>query len=166
MQTPRSCARWPLQTVAVALIGAMTAGCYTTTLIPPTEVPRLSVNASISDQPHSVRDVTGQVVMIGDDFSIKLEPRPDLPLEWAHWGATSPPIKSPLVAEIRGPMLALQGANDRGVTQVPLAYVQRVRVREYSPGQTAGVAVGATLGGLTLLAGIGLLVIFAIASSG
>ena len=52
------------------------------------------------------------------------------------------------------PMLVLQGRNDPGATQVPLAYVQRVRVREYSRGKTAGLAVGLSLGGLTVIAGI------------
>ena len=82
--------------------------------------------------------------------------------EWAHWGATSSPIKSPLAAEIRGPMLVLQGAKEPSVTQVPLAYVQRVRVREYSAGKTAAVAVGATVGGLAVLTGIGFLLILSV----
>jgi hypothetical protein len=158
-------ARWPLQTVAVALIGAMTTGCYTTTLIHPMEVPRLSVNGSIPGQPHPVRNLSGEVVTIGDEFSLQIDPRADLPPEWAHWGKTAPPIKSPFLAEIRGPMLVLQGAKDPRVIPVPLAYVQQVRVREYSHGQTAGLAIGATVGGLAVIAGIGFLVVLTAVSN-
>ncbi len=165
MRSPRRGDRWPLQTVAVALIGAMTTGCYTTTLIHPTEVLRLSVNGSIPGQPHPVRDLGGKVVTIGDEFSLQIDPRPDLPPEWAHWGKTAPPIKSPFLAEIRGPMLVLQGAKDPRVIPVPLAYVQQVRVREYSHGETAAVAIGATVGGLAALVGLGFLVVLSTANT-
>jgi hypothetical protein len=151
--------RAPRQALAVALIGAMTTGCYTTTMISPTEVPRLAVTpASLPGDSHTVQDLDGKLVTIGDTFSLKIDPRPDLPPQWAQWNATAPPIKSPLAAELRGPMLVIQGQQDPMLTQVPLAYVQRVRVREYSHAKTAGFSVGMTLAGITLFVGIGFLV--------
>lgn len=161
MLIPSLASRAPRQALAVALIGVMTAGCYTTTMIAPTEVPRLAIAAAPPDEPRTVHDLAGNVVTIGDRFTLRIQPRPDLPPAWAQWGELSSPIKSPFAAELRGPMLMLQSQDDPAVVQVPLAYVQHVRVREYSSGKTAGLAIGATVAGIALFVGIG----FAIASS-
>jgi hypothetical protein len=149
---------WSLQTLTVALIGAMTTGCYTTTLIPPDEVLRLAVNGSMPDERRTVHDLNDQVVHIGDSYSVKIDPRPDLPPGWAQWSATAPAIKSPFAAEVRGPMLLFQSERDPQVTQVPLAYVQQIRVREYSHGKTAALSIGLTIGGVVLFVGVGLLI--------
>lgn len=144
--------------ISVALIGAMTTGCYTTTLIPAPEVVRLSVNGAPPGAPRVVRDVEGELVTIGEKFTLTIEPRSGLPPAWEQWRATTPPIKSPFAAELRGPMLILQGQADPMVTQVPLAYVQQIRVRELSAGKTAGFVIGVSLGGLAALVGTAFLI--------
>lgn len=154
MLDPRLASSWPL----VVLLGAMTTGCYTTTLIPPDEVLRLAVNGSMAGEPLTVHDVNDAVVSIGDKYSVKIDPRPDLPPAWAQWSAAAPAIKSPFVAEVRGPMLLLESERDPQVTQVPLAYVKQIRVREYSHGKTAALSIGLTLGGVVLFVGVGLLI--------
>lgn len=151
-------APWPLQILAVALIGAMTTGCYTTTVIPPGEVLRLAVDGSMAGEPLTVHDVDDKVVFISGRYTVKIDPRPDLPPGWAQWGATSPPIKSPFAAEIRGPLLVLQSEIDPQVTQIPLAYVQQIRVREFSAPKTVGLSIGATAGGVALILAITILV--------
>ena len=149
---------------AVVLIGALTTGCTSTTMISPLALPGLAHGGShVAGEPYAVQDLDGQVVMVGEPFSVKLDPLPQLPPEWARWSANAPAFESPLQAEIRGPMLVLQGQKSPTATQIPLAYVQRVRVREFSPGKTAGLVVGATLGGLFLIVGT---VFIAIVSTG
>jgi hypothetical protein len=150
--------KWQLRALAVVLLGAMTTGCYTTTFIPPDQLLRLAVNGSMPGEPRVVHDVDDKPVSIGDSYSVKIDPRPGLPAGWSQWGATSSPIKSPFAAEVRGPLLFIQGEHDAQVTQIPLAYVQQIRVREYSHGKTAAVAIGATLGGIAAFVAIGVLV--------
>ena len=75
-----------LRALPLALIGAMTTGCYTTTLVLPQSLPYLAGNASfVVGEDHPVQDLDGKVVMIGEQFTVKLDPRPDLPAEWARW---------------------------------------------------------------------------------
>ena len=146
--------RWLVQTASLVLIGALTTGCYTTTLISPLEVSRLALPPPLmSGDGHPVHDLDGNVVTIGKRFSINIDPRPGLPDEWAKWAASTPPIQSPIDVEVRGPLLVIQGDRDPKPTEVPLAYVQRVRVREYSHGKTAVLVVGVTLGSLLVVAG-------------
>jgi hypothetical protein len=153
-----------LRALPLVLIGALTTACSTTTMISPLSLPGLSHHAShVAGEPYAVQDLDGNLVMVDEPFSVKLEPLPVLAPEWARWSANAPAIESPLGAEIHGPMLVLQGQTSSRAIQVPLAYVQRVRVREFSPGKTAGLVVGATLGGLFVVAGT---VLIAILSTG
>lgn len=154
MLDPRLASSWLPRALAVALAGALTTGCYTTTLIAPLEVPRLALPPPLmAGDGHPVHDLEGNAVTIGKRFSINIDTRPGLPDEWAKWAATTPPIQSPIDVEVRGPLLVIQGDRDPKPTEVPLAYVQRVRVREFSPGKTAVAVVGVTLGSLLIVAG-------------
>src|SRR4051812_19483912 len=92
-----------VQTASLVLIAALTTGCYTTTVIRPDEVLRLAVNGAMAGEPLTVHNVNDELVTIGDRYSVKIDPRPDLPPGWAQWGATTPAINSPFAAEIRGP---------------------------------------------------------------
>jgi hypothetical protein len=160
MTYPLRAPRWLVQTASLALIGALTTGCYTTTLISPLEVPRLALTPPLlADDGHDLHDLEGNAVNVGKTFSVKIEPRPGLPDEWVKWAATTPPIRSPIDVEVRGPMLMIKGDRDPKPTEVPLAYVQRVRVREYSHGKTAGLVVGLTVGTLLTVAGTFLIAI-------
>jgi hypothetical protein len=142
--------------LSIALIGALTTGCYTTTLIPPREVLLLGVNGSPPGD-RVVHDVNGDEVTIGHNITVNVETTPGLPPGWAQWSATAPRIKSPFAAEVRGPLLLLQTEGDPHVTQVPLAYVQQIRVREFSPPKTVGLSIGATVGAVALFVGVGFL---------
>jgi hypothetical protein len=132
-----------LAPLSVALIGVLTTGCYTTTKISPLQAMRLDYRFGPS---HMVTDEAGVNESIGDSFTVSVTPRGDLPPAWGVWARTAAPIHSPVAIEVRGPMLFLQGEKDAHVAQIPLAYIEEVRVRELSPGKTAGLAVGVTLG--------------------
>jgi hypothetical protein len=141
-------------------MGALTTGCYTTTLISPLEAPRLALPPPLlAGDGHPLHDLDGNAVNVGKRFSVNVDPRPGLPDEWTKWAATTPPIQSPIDVEVRGPMLVIQGDRDPKPTEVPLAYVQRLRVREYSHGKTAGLVIGVTLGSLFTVAGTFLIAI-------
>jgi hypothetical protein len=132
--------------LSLALIGAMTTGCTTTTLIPVTQAPRLAVNAlSFRDELRAVRNVDGQLVVIGESFTAHVEMAPNLPGGWAPWSGTEAVIKSPFMVEMRPTTLMLQRAYERPV-EVPLAYVKQIRVRELSVGNTVGLVLGLVAG--------------------
>ncbi|MEP7122081.1 MAG: hypothetical protein ABJE95_14275 [Byssovorax sp.] len=139
------------QSATLVLLGAMTTGCTNTTMISPLEVPRLAVTPPLlGSSDHPLHDLDGRPVTMGKRFSIRLDPRPDLPPEWGMWASAVRSIDSPIDVEVRGPMLSLRGARDLDPVEVPLAYVQRVRVIEYSHGKTAGLSIGLTLGAFTV----------------
>jgi hypothetical protein len=148
--------RAPRRALALALIGATTTGCVTTTLVPTKDATRLSDDAlTFAGELRAVHDLEGNLVVLGESYDVKLVPSADLPHEWAHWGASAPAIASPLVVEVRGPLLVLQGRHDLSPTQLPLAHVKHLRVQEFSAGATAGLVVGVTLGlGLVFLAAL------------
>lgn len=152
---PHLASRVPLRVGSLLLIGAMTSGCYTTTLISPTQAPRLAVNAPFAPgEDRTVRDLRGEVVTLGESFSATIDTRADLPPEWAQWSANDAKIHSPFTAEIQGPMLVLQPLQ-QPPKAVPLGYVKQIRVREYSHGKTAALAIGITAGAvLTVLGGL------------
>ena len=130
----------------LALIGAMTTGCTTTTLIPATQAPRLAVDAlSFPGELRAVRNVDGELVVIGERFTAQIETVPGLPSGWASWSENQAVVKSPFAVEVRGPTLTLQGLHARPV-EVPLAYVKQIRVRELSVGNTVGLVLGLVAG--------------------
>ena len=143
----------PVRLLALALIGALTSGCYTTTLIPAREVLLLGVNGSPPGD-RMVHDVNGDEAIIGHNITVKVEAAKAAPPAWAQWSEAAPLIKSPFAADVRGPLLVLQSENDPHVIQVPLEYVKQIRVREFSPPKTVGLSIGATVGGVALIAGI------------
>jgi hypothetical protein len=140
----------PVQIISIALIGALATGCYTTTVISPKQATRLAVDAmSFPGEPRAVRDLDGEIVILGEKFSVQIEPLPGLPAGWSQM----PPIKSPMTVEVRGPLLLLQGEQDPLPAQIPLAYVQQIQVREYSHRKTAALVVGAILGAVAITLG-------------
>jgi hypothetical protein len=137
----------------LALIGAMTTGCTTTTLIPATQAPRLAVDAlSFPGELRAVRNLDGEMVVIGEKFTAQIETVPGLPAGWAYWSENQAVLKSPFSVEVRGPTLVLQRASAPPAV-VPLAYVKQIRVREVSVGNTVGLVLGLVAGaGLVALA--------------
>jgi hypothetical protein len=147
---PRAC--------SVALLAATTTGCYTTTLIPPKQASRLAVDAlSLPDELRAVRNVDGEIVVIGESFTAQVEVVPGLPNGWQHWSETEGVIRSPFAVETRGSTLVLARADGPSV-QAPLAYVKQIRVREFSASNTVGLALGVTAG--VVLVAVGILLAF------
>ncbi|MEP7122080.1 MAG: hypothetical protein ABJE95_14270 [Byssovorax sp.] len=145
MLAARLRSRWPRSALAIALIGAASTGCYTTTLIPPKQASRLAVDAlTLPGEFRAVRDIDGEVVVLGEDFTAQIETKPDLPAEWAAWNAKEGPVQSPFAVHELGPILVFQHVAERPV-EAPLAYVKQIRVREFSSGKTAGLVIGTTL---------------------
>lgn len=145
MLVRRRASRWPLTALGIALLSATATGCYTTTLIPPTQASRLAVDAlTLPGELRAVRNVDGEIVVLGEDFTAQIETKPDLPAEWAVWNAKEGPVQSPFAVHALGPILVFQHAGERPV-EAPLAYVKQIRVREFSSGSTLGLVLGTTL---------------------
>jgi hypothetical protein len=150
--------RWYPRALAVALLSATTTGCYTTTLIPPKQASRLAVDAlSLPDELRAVRNLDGEIVVLGENFTAQVEVVPGLPAGWARWSETEGVIRSPFAVESRGPKLVLARADGQSV-EAPLAYVKQIRVREFSPSNTVGLALGATAA--VALVAVGILLAF------
>ena len=149
---------WLLRALAVALLGATTTGCYTTTLIPAKQASRLAVDAlSLPDELRAVRNVDGEMVVIGENFTAQVEVVPGLAPGWQRWSEVEGVIRSPFSVEARGSNLVLARADGRSVA-APLVYVKQIRVRELSPSNTVGLCLGVTAG--VALVAIGVLLAF------
>lgn len=139
--------------LVVALLGAMTTGCYTTTLIPAKQASRLAVDAlSFPDELRAVRNVDGEIVVIGESFTAQIEVVPGLASGWAQWSEKEAVVHSPFAVDVRGSNLVFSPSGQPEV-EAPLAYVKQIRVREFSTSNTVGLVLGIMAG--TALVGVG-----------
>lgn len=136
--------------LVVALLGVMTTGCYTTTIIPAKQASRLAVDAlSLPDELRAVRNVDGEIIVIGESFTAQIEVAPGLPSGWAQWSGMEAVVHSPFAVAVRGPDLVFSPSG-RPEVKAPLAYVKQIRVREFSPSNTVGLVLGIVAGGVLI----------------
>ncbi|MEP7121724.1 MAG: hypothetical protein ABJE95_12470 [Byssovorax sp.] len=140
--------------LALALIGAMTTGCYTTTLIPPNQASRLAVDAlSLPGELRAVRNVDGEMVVIGESFTAQIEVVPGLAGGWAQWSERRAVVHSPFTVDVRGSNLVFSPPRQPEV-EAPLDYVKQIRVSEFSTGNTVGCVLGLMAGAALLGVGV------------
>jgi hypothetical protein len=172
----------PLRHALVASLLAsstLSAGCYRTVLIPPSELPRLAAAESKGATRLRVVDVDGEMQRISLPVDeLRLVPRdpdhkfmqpPDV--EWAipvseqresarlseGWQEANASVSRPFAASvgpdaIRLEQLPAEGRGPRKIL-VPARYVRAVELEKFDPEGTAGATIGIVLGATAVTVG-------------